>query len=173
MSDSRLHSLHLEGLPRRDEFRAAREKVREGCGQMTLAGDFGLLAADDPGDGVTVTAPSAANQTYWLQDGEQLHSLSVGVNSVGRLPDNDVVLRDQHVSRRHCAVVIHRDGRCEVYDIASKNGTVLNGHKITSATRIKPGDQIVLCTRKLVFLTGHAGPAPSAPAPSAPAPAAG
>lgn len=163
MTDARFHSLHLEGLPRRDEFRAARERLQNACGNYTLAGDLALLNEDEAGDGATLTAPPGVGNAYFLQDGEHLHPLSLGVNSVGRLPDNTVVVKDEHVSRRHCAVVIHRDGRCEVHDVASKNGTVLNGSKIAGPTRIRPGDQITLCTRKLVFLSGNApaGPRPA------------
>ncbi len=168
MTDARLHSLHLEGLPRRDEFRAARDRLQAACGNYTLAGDLGMLAHGEPGDGPTVSSPPGLAQSYWLQDGDHLHALSSGVNSVGRLPDNTVVLKDEHVSRRHCAIVIHRDGRCELHDIASKNGTVLNGHKITGPTRLKPGDQIVLCARKLTFLAGNPSP-PASPPPSPPA----
>ena len=120
-------------------------------------GDVGeLLAPGDPGDGGTVTiSPDQLKAgTYWLQDGDHVHALALGVNSVGRLPDNSVVLRDEHVSRRHCAIVVHRDGRCEVHDVASKNGTLVNGRKIATATALRPGDVLLLCTRKLTFLAG-------------------
>jgi pSer/pThr/pTyr-binding forkhead associated (FHA) protein len=36
--------------------------------------------------------------------------------------------------------------------VASKNGTLVNGHKINGPTRLKPGDRITLCSRQLVFL---------------------
>ena len=160
MSDPCFHSLHLEGLPRREQFRVAREQLQAACGHQTLAGELAMLDAPSPRELIdshqaTATAPPLADQTFWLQDGERLHPLNLGINSVGRLPDNAVVLRDEHVSRRHCAIVVHRDGRCEVHDIASKNGTLLNGKKINGPTRIRPGDTILLCTRKLVFLTGN------------------
>lgn len=161
MTDARFQSVHLEGLPsRRDEFRIARQRLEDACGQYTLMGDLAELAAGDPGDGLTATIAPAALQanTYFLQDGDRLHPLSVGVNSVGRLPDNQVVLRDEHVSRRHCAIVVHRDGRCEVHDVASKNGTLVNGRKIQSPTALKPGDTLLLCTRKLTFLAGPTAP---------------
>jgi pSer/pThr/pTyr-binding forkhead associated (FHA) protein len=169
MTDSRFQSLHLEGQPRRDLFRAAREQLQAACGNLTLVGDAGVLPEDDPGDGATATIHPNAAVTYWLQDGDKLHPLNIGINSVGRLPDNTVVLRDEHVSRRHCAIIIHRDGRCELHDIASKNGTVLNGKKIGGPTRLRAGDTIVLCTRKLTFLTGNAG-TPHSPVPAAPPP---
>jgi len=164
MTDSRFQSVHLEGLPRRDEFRAARDRLEEACGQYTLLGDLAELPPDDPGDGLTATINPGALQahTYWLQDGDHVHPLAVGVNSVGRLPDNQVVLRDEHVSRRHCAIVVHRDGRCEVHDVASKNGTLVNGKKIACPTALKPGDTLLLCTRKLTFLAGPVDAKPAA-----------
>ena len=149
MDDPRFQSVYLEGLPRREEFRAARQRIECACGELTLAGDLAL------GGPLRSAASPAPGTTYWLRDGDTLHPLKVGVNSVGRLPDNTVVLRDEHVSRRHCAVIVHQDGRCEVHDVASKNGTVLNGSKIHGPARLNPGDQIKLCTRTLVLVAGE------------------
>lgn len=152
MTDSRLHSLHLEGLAnRRDEFRAARQQLQVACGEYTLVGDLPLLSPNDPGDGPTLVVPFGLTQTYWLNDGDKSYPLSVGINTIGRLADNSVVIRDEHVSRRHCAIVVHRDGSCEVHDVASKNGTILSGRKISGPTRIRSGDELTLCGRKLRF----------------------
>jgi len=159
VSDLRFQSLHLEGLPRRDEFRAARARLEASCGHQTLAGDFNLLSERDPGDGATLAYDVACHRRFFVQDGEKLHPLVVGVNSVGRLPDNTVVIRDECVSRRHCAIVVHRDGHCELHDVASKNGTVLNGSKIHGPTRLRPGDKIALCSRNIVFLMQEDAPA--------------
>ena len=151
MADPQFQSLHLEGLPRQIEFRAARQKMELGCGQLTLGGDLGWITDDGSTGGETRLGPNLA-RTFWVQDGELLHTLSVGVNSVGRLPDNSVVLRDECVSRRHCAIVVHRDGTCELHDIASKNGTILNGARIQGPMKLRPGDKIALCAKQLVFL---------------------
>jgi hypothetical protein len=158
MSDPRLHSLHLEGQPRRDQFRAARQAIQAACGSHTLAGDVRVLVAEERLEASTVAVPPGGlpavlngRFTFYLKDGGNVYPLHVGLNSVGRLPDNDVVIRDECVSRRHCAVVVHSDLRCELHDVASKNGTLLNGKKITSPTRLQSGDQIVLCNRKLTF----------------------
>jgi pSer/pThr/pTyr-binding forkhead associated (FHA) protein len=162
MPDPRMLSLHLEGDSRRDSFRQARALVEAACGQYTIAGDLALLP-NDPGDGPTAQGPPGVGQTFYVRDGDNLYPLVVGVNSVGRLPDNNVVIRDEHVSRRHCAIIVHSDGRCELHDVASKNGTILNGRKIPGPSRLTPGDEITLCTRRLQFLTGpqaaakHAG----------------
>jgi pSer/pThr/pTyr-binding forkhead associated (FHA) protein len=85
-----------------------------------------------------------------------VHPLKVGLNTVGRLPDNDVVIADLHVSRRHCAVLVHSNYTCEVHDTASKNGTYLNGQLVTAPTRLKPGDEIRMCDLRLTFLSAGA-----------------
>jgi pSer/pThr/pTyr-binding forkhead associated (FHA) protein len=103
---------------------------------------------------------TAGRFTFYLKDGSNVYPLHLGLNSVGRLPDNDVVIRDECVSRRHCAVVIHHDMRVELHDVASKNGTILNGKKIPGPTKIQSGDQITLCGRHLTF---HITETPSEP----------
>jgi hypothetical protein len=168
MSDPRLHSVHLEGQPRRDQFRAARQALQAACGAQTLAGDVRLLADEDQLEASTLDAPPGGFSTpaghfaFYLKDGVNVYPLHLGLNSVGRLPDNDVVIRDECVSRRHCAVVIHHDLRCELYDVASKNGTLLNGKKIPGPTRVQSGDQITLCGRRLTFHITELPPEPAA-----------
>ncbi len=152
MPDPLFQSMHLEGTPRRELFRIARKQLEQGCSPQTLAGDLELLDDHDVNDGQTMPYDGQKGGVFYLQDGEQLHELHVGINSVGRLPDNDVVIRDECVSRRHCAVVVHRDGKCEVHDVASKNGTLLNGLKIQGPSVLKAGDRIGLCSRKITFL---------------------
>ena len=164
MSDPRLHSMHLEGQPRRDQFRAARQAIQAACGSQTLAGDIRLLDEDERLHAPTLDgspegrAPSIAGRfTFYLKDGVNVYPLHAGLNSIGRLPDNDVVIRDECVSRRHCAVVIHHDLRVELHDVASKNGTLLNGKKIPGPTRLQSGDQITLCGRRLTFHIAETG----------------
>ena len=160
MSDPRLQSLHLVGQPRRDQFRAARQAIQSACGSHTIAGDLRMLSPED-----ALHAPTAApgnpgragsRFTFYLKDGNDVFPLRMGLNSVGRLPDNDVVIRDECVSRRHCAVLVHTDMRCELHDVASKNGTLLNGKKIGGPTRLQSGDQILLCNRRLTFHVAEA-----------------
>jgi hypothetical protein len=167
MSDPRLHSLHLEGQPRRDLFRAARQAIQSACGSQTLAGDLRMLEEEGRLDAPTIavspgTPPGFTGRfTFYLKDGTNVYPLHLGLNSVGRLPDNDVVIRDECVSRRHCAVVIHHDMRVELHDVASKNGTILNGKKIPGPTKIQSGDQITLCGRRLTFHITETPPEPA------------
>jgi hypothetical protein len=155
MSEQHLQSVHLTDNPRRDLFRQARLQLEGACGLPTLLGAPPTPSAEVALDAVTRTiAPMTPGGPchFHIKDGDQLHPLTVGVNTVGRLPDNNVIIKDEHVSRRHCAVVIHTNGQAEVHDIASKNGTLLNGKKISGPTRLRPGDQITLCTKKLLFV---------------------
>ena len=151
MPDPNMMSVHLEGNPRLADFRVARHLLHGLCGDATLGGDVAFLTPEDPGDGVTVMFLGKA-PTFFIQDGDHVHPLKIGINSVGRLPDNHVIIRDECVSRRHCAIVVHKDGTCELHDVASKNGTILNGSRIAHPTRITPGDTITLCSRSIKFL---------------------
>lgn len=51
---------------------------------------------------------------------------------IGRDPDNEIVLRDPRVSRHHARIIFER-GFFVVYDLASANGTTVNGKRISIA----------------------------------------
>jgi hypothetical protein len=164
--DPRLLSVHLEGNPRRDAFRAARGRVENAAGGHTLAGDVRLPLGSEHRELKTlapheVPVKSAGTQCWLLDRGKQV-PLKVGLNSIGRLPDNDVVIDDATVSRRHCAILVHSDLTTEVHDVASKNGTTVNGQKIHGPTRLRDGDEIGLSEHRLTFVmfTGQATPVP-------------
>lgn len=155
--DPRLLSVHLEGNPRREAFRAARGRVENAAGGHTVAGEVRLPLGSEARDlktlapGEVPVKPQAGTQCWLLDRGKQL-ALKVGLNSIGRLPDNDVVIDDATVSRRHCAIVVHSDLTIELHDVASKNGTTVNGRKIQGPTRLRDGDEIGLSERNLTFL---------------------
>ena len=60
---------------------------------------------------------------------------------IGRAEECDVRPLSEEVSRRHCAVHV---GPAEVWveDLGSRNGTFVNGTKITGKTQVKDGDII-------------------------------
>jgi pSer/pThr/pTyr-binding forkhead associated (FHA) protein len=61
------------------------------------------------------------------------------VTRIGRDTDNDVVVASSHISRYHAE--IRWDGRQYVlHDLGSKNGTVLNGRRLTRAWPLADGD---------------------------------
>ena len=60
---------------------------------------------------------------------------------VGRDPEADLVLEDPTVSGRHARVTSDGGGQITVFDLGSKNGTAVNGERITR-TGLLPGDQV-------------------------------
>ena len=75
-----------------------------------------------------------------------------GTMVLGRSEKCDVVINDEHMSRRHAEVNL-RDGVLRIIDLNSSNGTRVNGVKITEQV-LKPGDKINF--DQLVFIV--AGP---------------
>jgi len=156
MADARLDSLHLP-MPRRQDFRRAREGLLESRGENTIIAERRCAHdLDGPHDTVMHDPPAVPvdEMDFWLVDRERsVYPLRVGLNTMGRAPDNDVVVKDAYTSRRHCAILVHlRDG-CELHDIASKNGTYINGVRMTRPTRLRPGDEIRVCDQRFVFLS--------------------
>jgi hypothetical protein len=151
MNDPRLNSVHLPA-PRRELFRQARQLLVSGCSEQTLCGG---ASAQRPGSSPTIVrhemAADPRDARFWLRDNEYDYPLKVGLNTIGRSPENDIVVADAYVSRRQCTIVLHRDLRCELFDTASKNGTLLNGHKLNGPTRLEPGDCITLNNRQFVL----------------------
>ena len=92
---------------------------------------------------------------YLLVDPEDdgAYRLQTGLNSIGRLPSNDIVLHEKSISRRHCVVLIHALGRSELHDTASRNGTRVNGTYVRQLVGLKSGDRIDVCGRRLLFIS--------------------
>ena len=63
--------------------------------------------------------------------------------TLGRQGDNDLVLLDTRISRRHARIVRDSEGYL-LEDAGSRHGTFVNGEKVTESRRLKSGDQISL-----------------------------
>lgn len=78
------------------------------------------------------------------------------VITIGRSPDCDIVLDDRQISRLH-ARVTWRGDHYEIEDMASKNGTHLNGRDVVGAQPLRDGDEIQIALRyKLAFVDAGA-----------------
>lgn len=161
MNDPRLNSVHLE-FPRREDFRRARDVLLDARGQNTLVAEMSPSVLANAAANRTIISEAAeeapANSDHWLLDQGHVYPLKTGVNTIGRLPDNDVVLEGAYVSRRHCAILVHSGATCELYDIASKNGTFVNGLKLKGSLPLTPGDEIRMCDRSVVFMSKFGKP---------------
>lgn len=69
---------------------------------------------------------------------------------VGRHPFNEISLDDRSVSRYHCWIALE-DGRAVLEDLASGNGTFVNGDRLRGRRPLKPGDRILVGNTQFVF----------------------
>jgi DNA-binding NtrC family response regulator len=83
---------------------------------------------------------------------EHEHTFEKGEIRIGAMDDNDVVVRDDTVSRYHCKI-IQDDTAYVVVDLGSTNGTFVNRVRIREAF-LKPGCTIHLGQTEMKF---HAG----------------
>lgn len=110
------------------------EKI--GRGEFLVASE--MAESEDGG-------PSAA---IVLADGSRVR-IGPEPISLGRYPDNDIVLPEDEVSRHH-AEVRRLDGGFHVVDLNSLNGTKVNGSGVTDR-RLEDGDVIQIGAHSLRF----------------------
>ena len=110
------------------------------------ARSFDLL----PGDEVVIPLRGGLSLRllYHLPKGEALEAAEGEILfgdrdriTIGRAPDNDVVLDSPVVSRHHAVVRREKDGTFRLRDLNTPNGTFVNGRRVKSAV-LKPGDQV-------------------------------
>jgi DNA-binding winged helix-turn-helix (wHTH) protein len=77
-------------------------------------------------------------------------SLAEGENVLGRVEEATAWVESASVSRRHARILIS-EGEARLEDLGSKNGTFLNGRKITSATVLADGDEMRLGLVPMTF----------------------
>jgi len=73
--------------------------------------------------------------------------------TIGRGPENDVVLHDEKVSRLHCGLRLW-DGEYYLKDLKSHNGTWFDEEQV-DVVRLRPGDRFRVGDTVLMFDTGY------------------
>ncbi len=81
---------------------------------------------------ISSTTPGAFGSLYRLSGGEAV---------IGRGRDVELCLEDHGISRRHAQVSAGESGKFQLKDLGSRNGTYLNGARV-SQSALKEGDQI-------------------------------
>ena len=98
-----------------------------------------------------------------IQNGDgtaQRHALAPGATTIGRNPENKIVLADGSVSSRHAEIIVE-DGKAILRDLNSSNGTTVNGAAVTEIP-LTVGDEIVFGS---VVCRAEASPISEVPAP--------
>jgi pSer/pThr/pTyr-binding forkhead associated (FHA) protein len=107
---------------------------------MTQNGGTNLLVQGGPNSGQTVRLSGAAL-------------------TLGRRSDNDLMVQEDSVSRRH-ALIIEAGGAFVLRDLNSTNGTFVNGQKVGHGEQVlKHGDAIRLGGSGVNFIFRHEGSA--------------
>ncbi|EUA12744.1 ABC transporter family protein [Mycobacterium kansasii 732] len=121
---------------------------------MLGSASSGQLVQLAPGGQPGAAAPQPAGvlgQTTVARPPTAVHAIDQLVVTIGRGPDNDVVLNDLLVSRRHA--MLRRSGsQWELVDNNSANGTYVNGTRISRA--LLGASDIVGIGHQLLHLSG-------------------
>jgi pSer/pThr/pTyr-binding forkhead associated (FHA) protein len=88
----------------------------------------------------------------------QSYDLQGETITLGRAPENDIQIKDDHISRKHLKIV-RKGKRFFIVDLGSKNGTLLNGEKVVPGKEceIREGDPISLGKTLVVIGEGLPG----------------
>ncbi|MGE6762193.1 FHA domain-containing protein [Corallococcus interemptor] len=88
--------------------------------------------------------------TQGLQVGRELAFEQAEV-TIGRTSENDLVLHDHGVSRRHARITA-KGGRYFAEDVGSANGTQLNGQPLAGEKQLRDGDRITVGPVEFTFV---------------------
>ena len=83
------------------------------------------------------------------------HILGGGPVRVGRMSDNDIVLDDGAVSRRHARIEKRADGWV-VMDVGSRNGSLINDREVSGVAPLRQGDHLQIGRTIFKLLGGNA-----------------
>ena len=86
----------------------------------------------------------------WAPAGRTLLPLASRRCTIGSSADCDLVIDDSSVSRTHL-LLEQLGGAWFVEDLGSRNGTYLNGHRITARRVVRPGDELRLGLARAVI----------------------
>lgn len=89
------------------------------------------------------------DKAFLIVGGSKIFSLDHPVINIGRKLDNQLVIDDPRVSRRHSQLRAVK-GRYVIFDVGSSGGTFVNGERVSRAI-LRPGDVISLAGVPMVY----------------------
>ena len=107
-------------------------------------------------DAPVARTPQEPRLSHWLIVGERRIALTEGENIIGRDPDVNVWLDFATLSRRHARLMVTSTGTV-IEDLASKNGTSIDGIRITAAQALRSGQQFTCGRIEMTYRESSAG----------------
>lgn len=95
------------------------------------------------------STPKQEKKAYLIVN-SQVFPLTKEITTIGRKLDNDLVIQDILVSRKH-AEIRFENGKYAIYDLNSTGGTYLNNKKVEEA-KLFSGDLILISNIPLMFI---------------------
>ena len=132
------------GIPKRDLNDRLRDLVK-----------LGLVAVATP-EAKTAEQPAPKRRITFVGSltpdnaPENVHPLLDAEQTIGRAPSNSITIADGSVSHNHARITKSRDGFV-IEDLKSRNGTFVNGEKVTEPRLLADGDLIRLGKVILTF----------------------
>lgn len=120
-------------------------QVRIGEFRVFLERATGKLKPSQVGINTAIVHPEQAHGKLVVSSGPQAgreHLLFEPIVCVGRTDENDITLADVSVSRHHARLKRQDDGSYIVTDLASSNGTLLEGRRVSPSARAFHGDRV-------------------------------
>jgi hypothetical protein len=100
-------------------------------------------------DAGAVRAERGASCPWLIYDRREI-SLMEDTNVIGRGPDSAIQIDSPGISRQHARILVAH-GEATLEDLGSKNGTHVNGARISASRRLSDGDEVRLGTVVLRF----------------------
>lgn len=101
--------------------------------------------------------PAAAGPVCWLVLERRAIALTEGENIIGRETTAQVVLDSPRVSRRHATVTV-AGSAARLEDLGSRNGTSVDGVRVSAPLLLSDGSEITIGGMTLTFRAGAAAP---------------
>ena len=135
------------GLPNLAEETASKTRIGEAFAAPVLPPGLGTPPSEPPED-VSLPLPQTPGTGYYLEvtevDGSKTrHALKEGGNVLGRSSACDITLFGASLTRQHARLTITEDG-AQLEDLGSKNGTFIEGERISAPVKVAPGTPIRL-----------------------------
>lgn len=124
-------------------------EVRRACGESahsamalrTVHGFGYAFAAESRLEKSTSGLSSDSDRRWTLEMERREIALDDGENLIGRDPEARVRIDDRDVSRRHARIRIEGESAV-IEDLGSKNGTYVDGHRLTRPSPIASGSEV-------------------------------